>query len=613
MLARHLTLECLMENIDIAKHIFGFLAYEDQLNLSRVCKQFKDIIIHFLWKQIYSRVRIVKKSKCNLISTLSHQYVTESWQILGPNEVEELLTLNGSNNIQHFELWCKFGLNPDSVYLDCHNELLHLKALTSLSLAGIILSNYDMRIVSENCPHLELLSLDNCVNTKLQTLIIGHDVNVAIIAKMANLKSFTLISSVLYSADMHLYNYRHIQAIIRNIQTEELHLNVAIYSDNNGYQCHDFRRDNLQNANYLEECDQRLDSISTGSLRNLDIGCFVNNDDFFNAFSNLFQNLNELSIADWPLSPITVLNRNFFELISTMCPQLRSLSLTGYFIDDFLILESLRVLQLKDCRGLTTRNMENIFNKMKLHKFITIRTIYSGSINENIFSSTLQHLELDLDGDQFVDAFKESFPNLKVLQWHNCYGNIPNLSLLMPNLEILTLSENAISLHDFLRLRKLHTLTISKCTLPRYLPKLLQHQSLRTLLLKNSSDRLEHSSSPPMWQSSSTEYTTTKLSNLVITVNLFEVSLNLWLGLLSKNPLLVLTVCFDIFNKNAMHRLLHNLINNEKFPTRIKSIQICGLHIDCKEMKFFLEATLKKLEIITSMVEPAKKHLTMVF
>ncbi|XP_073839141.1 uncharacterized protein isoform X2 [Musca autumnalis] len=132
-------------------------------------------------------------------------------------------------------------------------------------------------------------------------------------------------------------------------------------------------------------------------------------------------------------------------------------------------------------------------------------------------------------------------------------------------------------------------------------------------LISTLSHQLEHSSSPPMWQSSSTEYTTTKLSNLVITVNLFEVSLNLWLGLLSKNPLLVLTVCFDIFNKNAMHRLLHNLINNEKFPTRIKSIQICGLHIDCKEMKFFLEATLKKLEIITSMVEPAKKHLTMVF
>lgn len=567
-----LNLECLMENLDIAKHILSHLELDDHLNLSRACEKFKNIVLHFVWKQIYCHVKILKESRISLITAVSSEHVTKRSHLLKTNYLKEFLALN-AGNIKHFELQCGCGSYQDMEYLGCHNDLQNFKTLTSLSLIGVIVSNYDIKVVSENCPNLEVLSLENCVNAKLQTLIIGHDINVKTIAQIRNLKSFRVISSTLYNSDMHLYNYRHLRDIVRNLPTEELYLNMAIYSDVDGYLCSDFRKDNIASAKYLKENEEeekeKSHPCAMDPLKKLSVRFFVQNEEFCKftkTFFKSFQSLAELSIGGYPISSTVIINAQFFDLISTHCTQLCSLSLADIRISDFVILANLRQLSLKCCEGLSATHLEKILNEMNLRQFTTLRTKYSGNFSQTIHSNSMQQLELDLNAEQFVNGLEKSFPNLKILRWSNRYKNIKNFHQYMPNLEILTITENAVNIQDLLCLSKLHDLTLTKCGMLNDFSKLLQHSGLKILSLEGYPEE-------PI----SLTCLSTHLNKLNITKNLFKFSFNTWLDLLSENPQLELTVNCNILKELVEPFFLSTLINNDKFPARIKSILICGI------------------------------------
>lgn len=583
-----INLETLVENLDIAKHIMQFLDYDDHLSMSRVCRHFEYIVVNFIWKWQYRQVEIFMKPGINLISNhmnavvqqpVNHHQLGENWKFLNTNEFEEFLRLN-SSNIEHLEVWSRLSFNEDNYLKFCLTN--ELSKLTSLHLYGVVLANFELKRISEYCPILDTLVLEDCVNARKQILIVGHDIKLESIRR--HLKSFTVKSNCIYKNDMHVYNYRHIQEILRYLKTEKLYINVAIYSDNDGHKCKDYISDNVDNNAYIFQKvinqDQYIDAKSP--CQELQIEQFHMNEDFLKFLKiceNQFENIIKLTIGGYMFSPSVTIDSYFYNVLSRCCPKLKVLKLSGCILNDSVTLPNLEDLTLEACTGLDCVHLKQILGETQLKSFKTYQTEYSGNINHFALSHSLQYLELDLRNEGFVRLFDQMLPNLISIKCSS-YADYKfrNIAHNFPKLQIINTTESHLdNVENLLNLTRLHTITLRKCHNICGFFRLLQHPSIRYLKLEIDNDKLQKMPTNN-YCSKLLERVRTKHLNLEIPLNLFKVLLEFWFQLISANSQLLLTVTIP-FVRDLDKEFMYSLIYNTNFPSRIKSFTVCGLNI----------------------------------
>uniref|UniRef100_A0A1I8P3M3 F-box domain-containing protein n=1 Tax=Stomoxys calcitrans TaxID=35570 RepID=A0A1I8P3M3_STOCA len=587
-----------------------YLNYDDHLSISRVCKKFENIIINYIWKWKYRQVEVIKKPWISMIANHQNTNMTttvnqeatinrlgENWQFMRTEEFDEFLQLNTAN-IENLQFWCKFGFSEEHNYLGVELSK-ELPKLTSLSFYGVILANYELKIIAQNCPLLNALVLEDCVNARKQILVLGHDVNVQTIASMKRLKSFTLKNNCIYKADMHVYNYRHIRDILKKLLIEKLHLNVAIYSDEDGYNCKDYRVDNSA------EKDEMF--VQNEVCQELEIGQFLRNEDlqdFSTCFLNKYPKLLKLSIGGYMFSSVISVDQEFYKLISKKLTKLEVLKISGCMLKDFVALPNLQQLVLEACKGLNWTHLTTMLNEMQLRSFTSHRTKYFGLPTILQFSPTLESLDLDVEGNEFLQIFKQRLPKVKSLLWQNDFQqNVQNINKCLPNIEILQISDNCCDLEELLQLNSLHTLTFHKCSRICDFLKLLTHPTLKYLTVENYVDEIQD-----IAKISSKH---TNVSHVKVPLNLFKILQDFWLDLLSSNRHLILTVTLN-YDRPVDEEFVLQLVNSKKFPTTIKAIQICGLNIDCADLKNYFGTMMKKIEVVSTILLPSPKQLTMV-
>lgn len=573
-------LECLVGNVDIAKHLMQFLSYEEQLNLSRVCKQFESLIINFIWKHKYRHVEFISRHAIHAMSnhsepkpTLSTNVQTENWNLLNTREFDLFLKLNMCN-IKHLKMLGRFSFDDDRMYQSFASNA-KFPNLISLDLFGIMLSDKDLQMISHNCRRLDTLIIADCVNMQKQVLVLGLDVNVTTIANMKDLKSFTLKSSCIYKADMHMHNYTLIRNILRILNIPKLYLNVAIISDANAVY-----HPELSNHDRMYSDNDLL--IQSNSCVELEIGQFHANEDFEH-FSrsclSSYTNLRKLTVRGLLRSSNINVSREFFDTIKIKLCKLSHLHLYDCAIISCSPLNSLQEILLNSCINLTCKHLMQILSSKNIKSFTSLRTKYSGQLQWFSISQSLQKVHVDFKDGQFIKLFEQAMPKLHSLIWlDECNHAIGQMSLCMPNIQQLNVSQGRLkATNELLHLRLLHTVTLSNSHNFRDVLKLLDHSNLKHLKIEKYNEQFSDITKSTTGQQLRNDLRT-NIKYLDIPVNLFENCQGFWLDLVSKNgQLKLITSGYCIWDMHAT--FWYDLIHSTKFPTRINSLQLCGFKI----------------------------------
>ncbi|XP_075161282.1 uncharacterized protein LOC142234090 [Haematobia irritans] len=415
---------------------------------------------------------------------------------------------------------------------------------------------------------------------------------------------------------MHVYNFRHIKDVLTNLIVEYMHLNVAIYSDEDGYNCKDYRRDNIDGIRYMEvEEDITDQNFKNDICQELEIGHFLKNEDFLTFSQNYlssYPNLNSLTIGGYMFSSTINIDHKLINQISKYCSRLKKIKISGCMIDEFVSFPNLEELTLEACKGLTWIQLKQILSEMNLKSFSSFRTKYSGKHHSISVSQSLEYLDLDLEENDFSLLFNHKLANMKSLIWHTGLNHCQcqDIPTIIPNIQVLKLCHiDAADTNSFFHLKALTTLTFEKCPEIRELLKLLQHSNLKYLALESNPDDLVKF--PRSLDRGVIRSMPTTLTHLKIPLNVFKFLQDFCFDLLSSNRNLILTITLS-YNRPVDEEFMINMITSKKFPTRIKSLQICGLNIDFADFLNYFPVIMKKIEIVSTMLLSSPQQQTMV-
>ncbi|XP_037821647.1 uncharacterized protein LOC119610483 [Lucilia sericata] len=563
--------ENLTQNNIITKTIFQYLSLKDQLTLAQVTLQLKNLYRNFIWNVDYEKLVIIKCPQDFLVCNETNINMLA----LSLAELEEFINLYGSDikelNLQYLSKYelCpselkEIGVDIKEIYEKRHFvlSLEKIPNLISLSCNNMILTQADIQSIARYSTTLEKLSIYSCFNDKCDVFALGGDLKLKTLLDMKQLKYLCMGSSMLLTL-----SYEDFHELITKSKLKQLYLKYKIEKEK---------------VNIYE------DQWEVNALEELEIGTNLT-DMKWGLYFQGFKNLKVLTLQD-----IGIINREFLIVLANTCEKLKTLSInytTFENINNFQQLSSLKELNIQICQGLSHSNLRQILTEMNLQKFTSLWTKYEGKFEDFIISSKIQFLEIEiLKTPDFKGAY-EANENLRSLIWHDDYA-IPRqvYAFNCPNLQQLEIESGFIPLEILLQLNSLHSLTLRNvpANFPwSYVIEILEkHLSLQEFTIKHLNyHHLDLKLTP-----TKAFKCVTNINCIKIPTRIFEVAIDFWFDLLYKNPKVQL-ICLDWFSKE----LLHDLINNPKFPGFLRFIYIQGFKVVCKDLRYNFANTLEKI------------------
>ncbi|KNC34499.1 hypothetical protein FF38_02754 [Lucilia cuprina] len=297
-------------------------------------------------------------------------------------------------------------------------------------------------------------------------------------------------------------------------------------------------------------------------------------------------------------------NNEFFNTLNSSCANLESLSLHYCNVKEFTPVATLKELELKYCNGFTWNNFQTILGEMSLKAITSYATRYKGKVEYFEIVSSLEHISLQYNIVNNIRIIfqknQEKLKNLKTLDWSldhtkHLWINATNC----PNLETLTVKPRNVlfeNLQGFMYLKTLN-LNVYNDLFDSDIVHVIKHSTIKyfTVNMVNYNcliDMYEYNGSY------NTEWANLKTNLLHIQLNYHKTLspiLHNWYILLDNNHNLTLKLKFgNLIEKSSLEEIL----GNQSFPKRLKSINICGEVIDCTELKSNYSTVIEKATTI---------------
>lgn len=536
----------ILMNCDILIRIYKLLKFHDQLNLSRINAETKNIFENFIWKEKY-RVMIIKKISENndvlikgAIGTQPLRFTIEEFKRFFHYYADQIedLTLDGALDLIK-------GVN--------------LQNLNKFEHKGILREPLDVEMMTRNWPNLKELHLNGLFMLASQNLdSFGKDLKfkVKVDSPLKALRLFCM-----HQANTNTLDYMHFQKILSHSNLKCLKINSIIKPNKNS-----------------KDLIERSDCINLQELEvktTFDPAKWL--DEHFSSFLKNFENLQTLSIKF-----CDILTDETFATLRRACKNLEKLTIQdstfGPNANCILPtkLKELSVCSCKNVTGLIVKQMLAIPGD--LTKFYSRWTVFK-EFKDFKISPNIRIL--DTNGVNSLD-FKSAFEgntNLKELTWHGPFygenddGTWSSSALhTCLNLEVLNTLNHSVPLSALLQLKHLRKLFISESSKFynwSYLIGLLKHLPLRELII----DKVSYRSI--LWEDPNVPVSgfSTNVELITFDVRTFKVSLDFWLELLRENvKLKIVCTHFEL----DCQRFIEKLIDHESFPSDIKTIDVWG-------------------------------------
>uniref|UniRef100_A0A1I8PCW0 F-box domain-containing protein n=1 Tax=Stomoxys calcitrans TaxID=35570 RepID=A0A1I8PCW0_STOCA len=334
--------------------------------------------------------------------------------------------------------------------------------------------------------------------------------------------------------------------------------------------------------------------IPTTTLTELNIGInFGSNDDLIPYWAMLEHLVTLTLIVDGYVT------QKMLNGIATICVNLEGLHFqTSSFeeIKTFVVPAKVKTFFLYRCNYLTPENFQQILSTAHLVKLSITETQVNVMENQGL-SPSIEHLDINVDlwNSDLILALCGS-ENLNYLYWNapgfdrHVAANEAALKR-CSSLEVLDLKMGTLSLDTLSHLQ-----CLTKLTLPPSMPTLswslivgvLKHPNLKEFALNKhctARDLINDAEIPrrgfPLG-----------LSTIRITLDIFCMALDFWFDLFNQNPHLQL----GVYNFRGNPERVRMIINHEKFPKSLRTLDICHFIIKCRALRQNVEATMAKLK-----------------
>lgn len=576
-------------NIEICLNIFHYFDLEEQLQLTRVCKQFRDIIQNFIWKNTIKELQliavesdiIVVSNKLSKRESGDATY-TDPMFLLGynDNKIEDItdkvsITFKNDidlkyficvnkDNIDKLQVIQKFNSRTQSFDFLWRHEFKKLEEIDLDALNGL---NHILPSLNFNCPNLKTLILRNCFNNDTTSIL--QDLNGTL--TFTKLRKF-----VLYETKTCTLNDQNLKSNIAKklMQLNEMILNVPMKAD--------------LSSDLIEEINSPKSPCEILSLRLINTPNSIPFDAMLEKFFlKNFQHLQTLAITSvYSL----VIYRKIFEILIRLCPTLKNLSLQFCVIEDLIAIPSLETLALLNADGVSWHHLKSLLKQKNLRSFTSVFTRFSDNFEYFDIESPLQYLHIETLEYDFREDLKnlmeyndQRLPRLTTFIWHDFtlwYPDEPvqlrfQLKHNFRNLKSLFIDMEVMDIEDIFGMNHLRNLSIiaNDAINIEHLLKMLKHSPLDNFTLYSRNLECLIKDYPDNLSTFRTNLLTIK-----IPLYIFSSCSHIWLKLLTENPKLQI-FCYFYDCNTIDSSFLINLVAHAMFPERIKSFKICGFTI----------------------------------
>uniref|UniRef100_A0A1I8NN89 F-box domain-containing protein n=1 Tax=Stomoxys calcitrans TaxID=35570 RepID=A0A1I8NN89_STOCA len=550
-------LKRILQNVDILIHIFRMLDIDDQIRLSKVCQAFRNIFeLYIFTKEDYSSLTVNanrdyyvvnNESECNRL-------------VLKRKELNEFLDYH------------RFRVQS---FTERNGSILDIRSfcnLTQLHYSFMTITWEHLKAFAKFpniATQLEELVVDCCSDESWGSLMIGNTWKVDWLMPMKNLHRLKVIKE-----NWTRLSYHNFQKIITNLQLEDLDLRCIVQPGRKGRQQY---------------------PIPNSPLRELNIGINFGSKADLTPYLTMLEHLVTLT-----LTVDGIVSQKMLNDIATACVNLEGLHFqTSSFeeIMTFVIPAKVTAASLYRCYGLSPENFQQILSVAHLVKLSITETKVNVVENQGL-SPSIEYLDIydDQWNSNLILAFGGS-EHLKYLHWHACdfdrHVAAHEAALRRcSSLEVLDLKEGHLSLDTLSHLQ-----CLTKLTLPPSMPTLswslivgvLKNPNLKEFVLNKyckARDLEIDDAEIPKWGFP------LALNTIRITLDIFCMALDFWFDVFNQNPHLQL----GVYNFRGDPEYMRVIINHEKFPKSLRTLDICHFVIKCRDLRQSVEATMAKLK-----------------
>ncbi|XP_059216428.1 uncharacterized protein LOC131994122 isoform X2 [Stomoxys calcitrans] len=492
-----------LKNVDILLKIYRILDLDDQIRLSQVNENLKNVFEMFIFrKEDYSSV---------------HVYASP------PHFV---VTNGGRRNrllMKHHELMAFLCYHRLVVQTSVHIrgtilDVRPFKNLTSLSYSYSEVSREHARLLA-TIP-LEKLEVNFCTNELGQAIMIGPTWSIEYLVAMTNLRFLKVTSISLETAAL---SFGEFMSIITKSKLQHIELNCIIVCES-----------------HLEDDAYKDSNANVVQLQHLNICVDFKLNKSIMPFMKLFVNLVTLSInvEDEPLTNEILLE---FSRVCANLEKLRFERTAFENIRNYVVPAQLNELTLISCYGLSSDNFRQILNISHLKRFKTFNT-YPEHASENLTTCDPSKDHLHFDGDaKDLNLEVISSGNSNLVSWIGMeFHNRDAANSHDNNSEVLDFEGNNLTLKTLYGLHSLHSLHFSMHvpSIPwLHVANIFRHSHLKEFALY-----FLHPNPEAMDVHAPTEGFTIGLRQLKMSWDIFKIALDFWLDLFDKNNQLQLRV-----------------------------------------------------------------------
>uniref|UniRef100_A0A1I8Q9I0 F-box domain-containing protein n=1 Tax=Stomoxys calcitrans TaxID=35570 RepID=A0A1I8Q9I0_STOCA len=566
-----MSFEKIASKCEILVRIYQLLDFEDQLRLACVTETSKEVYENHIWKEKYASLAIFYHNALGYVVTnesgVKRRHLTTSQF----NEFEEfygheVLELTIENCYLEMEICSEEKIEE-------HINMKKFPNITKLHVKDMIVNSEFLGYLAEICPHLEHLTLDQCVECEREACSVTAIWDVESFLRMKHLKALEINFQIWqFSID-----YFKLLEIIENSKLLYLKLDAEVKPQTLGM-----------------ESDKSIATRRTSHMKGLSVKTS------FPSFLDLFQNLSCLKLHI--LEPVhqdildaVVLNYSNLEIFEITKTTFRTLN--------FPLPPKAKELRLIECKNLNFANLRQIMAHPSIIKLISRNTIYDGSCEDNFhIPPQLESLEMDCNymGGKSLFDIANGNGKLKELIWYHptfCRAN-PNFPNACPKLNFTNNSlDDPMGLLSLSRLKVLEKLAIphplEHLNWSYILELLKHHPSLTGFTIQNGCGHLSPQQ-PPSTEVAQRGFPT-NIKELSLPLDIFELALDFWLDLFNCNENLTSLCCSFSMCDFDYDRLLKKLMEHESFPKDLKTIDIFGYEIECRDLRKHFSATIKKL------------------
>ncbi|TMW49665.1 hypothetical protein DOY81_005269, partial [Sarcophaga bullata] len=563
-----------------------------QIDLCRVCDDFKAVIVQYIWRRKYRRLRVYQLKDDLFILNRNYKrgvvgraaFKCERFERVRKNEIEMFLLLQ-KENIFDLELCDYRGRVYTGLPHVFINTDWNFPNLRTLKLYSIQLHLEHFNLIKNNCLNLKVLCMNHCLNHDLDIFMLKDEYDPLYNGLLDVVKMLTEFHMEFKSTrsspyPLNLYHFLY------EYNLKVLHFNMPI--------------------NNLDYCPIPVMQENTCEVLHLAaINQYRVIEKFTRLYLNAFKNLQILTL-EGSLSKLLIFT-NFIQQLAVSAPKLKNLKLKrcDIDVDDFRVLKNLTDVTFDNCMSLTWKNMNQLLQSKHIHTYSSNHSYYIGEFNSISLSDNLERLTLVGFEERFQHIYandKKPCKNLKFLHYHDgTCKRFSSMSVNFPNLEILQILPYHLVSDDFLCLTKLEIYKNShfnhEITL-RELLFIIKHPKLHELSLTYCQRIIEYTFKPSPAQLK------TNIKYVNLDFPMFNHSREPWYSILKINPGLTIIVrAYDIKNLEYYY----NILKDEDFSR--KYIRLSGFYFDNDHIHNTREIAEEKITMATQIALHRDLHI----